>query len=80
MISEVKTTTKITRHSKTTIDNVDIVDFLRSKNVIPELDPSATIKVYVTIPGGCDWSHANLEIDRHCPVTVEWIEESEEYE
>lgn len=38
---------------------------------IPE---GVTYKVYVSIPGGGDWSCMNLDIDKNTPVIVEWEE------
>ena len=48
----------------------DILELVRQHAHIPE---GATVRIYVDIPGGGDWSNMELDIDEH-PVQVraEW--------
>lgn len=46
----------------------DILAPLRERYEIP---PSA--QVYVTTPGGGDWSHMPIDIDADNPVVVSWV-------
>lgn len=35
-----------------------------------------TAEVYVSVPGGGDWSNMDLTIDKKHTITVEWTDES----
>lgn len=50
------------------LSGTEIVNLLKRTGItIPD---SAKVDVYVSVPGGGDWSNQDLEIDTDCPVKV----------
>ena len=75
---KIRTTVTKTTAKKVTIevDAVTLIEALRANGVkIP-----GDAKVYVTVPGGGDWSHTDLDIDDDAPLTIEYEEHTEDEE
>lgn len=49
---------------------------LDSEDIRKLVDAPAHAEVYVSIPGGGDWSNMDLTIDKDTTITVEWTDES----
>lgn len=59
------------RDMSVSLDQNDILELLRAKG----LDiPFGAVNVFVTVPGGGDWSHMNLDIDLDTQIQVTWEE------
>lgn len=68
----VRTTT--TEETELEVDAADIRKWLGQAIGITIPDDAT---VTVSVPGGGDWSHATLDIDSRCPITVTWTKTTE---
>ena len=49
----------------------DIIDLLKSKNVIPQDQELKNLKIYFEVPTGGDYSGTDIEIDKSTPIKIE---------
>lgn len=54
------------------LDDLDIVTMLKNKGEIPKV--IANVSIFIKIPGGGDYSNMDLEINKDCPVRIEYDE------
>ncbi len=67
-----------TQNLKCEITYADLVAFVRERVAIPD---GVTVRIYVEVPGGGDWSHTDLEIEEHpVQVSATWVVEDAEIE
>lgn len=64
------TTRTIKTNNTLQVTNTDLIAALNRAN--PDLKIPDGARVYVSIPGGGDYSSMNLDIDGDCPITVSW--------
>jgi hypothetical protein len=73
-----KTTTTTTRRHRVEIDNTDLIQLLTNLTTANLADvsiPPDGARIYISIPGGGDWSSTDLDIDKDNPIVIEWEEE-----
>jgi len=72
----IHTVKRITTSHAAVLDDVKLIAALRALGLnIPD---SATL--YFSVPGGGDWSNTTINICEENPISVEWFEQSVEYE
>lgn len=75
--------TKRTTNYEVQLTGEQIADLLSqelsAQGVSEQPRKGTNVKVYVSVPGGGDYSSTDLDIDDDCTITVEW-QETEEYE
>lgn len=71
---ELKVTKKIStrRQYRLEIDRSFIVNHIKDMGYILPRDAG----IYVQVPGGGDYSNAQLDIDKDCPIIVTWATET----
>lgn len=65
----VETVITTTRANKIVLDGRELVEILRHAGYT---QVPINAQVTFTVPGGGDWSNTNIDIDRQCPILVEW--------
>ncbi len=75
-----KTSNKITTTTETLIElsAIDIMELLSTAGKLPKEGDHQLMSVSVHVPGGGDWSHADLSIDDHHPVVIRLISKTDE--
>lgn len=71
---ETKRTTEVTEDNILTLTGSEllgVVNHMLTAQGKPQVPPDA--EVYVTIPGGGDYSNMDLDIDKDMPVKIRWI-------
>ncbi len=59
-------TTVVTKTHTITLNREVIIDLLRKEGI----EVGASVEIFVSVPGGGDWSNTDLDISHSRPVTV----------
>ena len=74
-----KKSVRTTEATTITIDNNDIIQYLKSKG--HAVNKMSSLKIYVQVPSGGDFSGKELDIDSDTPLRIEYkIETTTEVE
>ncbi len=63
-------TTVVTKTHTITLNREVIIDLLRKEGI----EVGASVEIFVSVPGGGDWSNTDLDISASCPLIVRWTE------
>lgn len=72
MLENKSTVVRTTENHQIKLTSDDIRDLIRSKYGEDKVPDHA--EIFVTVPGGGDWSGLGLGIDDDSPVTIRWTE------
>ncbi len=69
------TSTITTRQHTVRLSDDDLVELLRQELKAQGVKflPEGKIEVFVSVPGGGDYSSTDLEIDEGTPLTIRWM-------
>lgn len=63
-----------TRKIRIEVEGHDLIRLLETTGQIPKVSARNGVKVFVTVPGGGDWSGSDLDIERETRIQIEWEE------
>lgn len=70
-----KTVTQVVKTHTLALDDADVRELIKGHYGTA---PPAGAKIYVSVPGGGDWSNTDLDISKENPLIIEWVEKTTE--
>jgi hypothetical protein len=79
ILSKTQTVCRIDRTHEIRIEGKELIKLVNQELKASKQGPSISLvpenaEVFITVPGGADWSNTDLDIDSRSPVIIRWKE------